>query len=58
MKNVDNSKKIIKKLLSSLDDKRTCGCGDALKYAIITDRKMISSKVKKNLKLIVGKYVR
>jgi len=57
-KNVANAKKILKKIVSRLDGERTCACKDALKYAIITDRKMISGQTKKRLAPIIGKYVK
>ena len=31
---------------------------DALKYAIITDKKLIPAKAKKDLDIIIGKYLR
>ena len=57
-KNVENSKKIIAKVIKDLDPKRKCSCGQALQYAIVTDRKFISAKIKKNLNIIIGKYVK
>jgi len=57
-KNVENSKKIISLIIKNIPAERRCSCQDALKYAIITERKMIPVKVKKDLKIIIGKYVR
>ncbi len=57
-KNVDNAKKILKNVVSRIPEKRTCGCKEALKYAIITDRKAISKKEKKKLDILIGKYVK
>lgn len=57
-KNVENAKKILKKVLANLSEKRTCACREALKYAIITDPKKISPKIKKDLKIIIGKYIK
>ncbi|MEI8350509.1 MAG: S-methyl-5'-thioadenosine phosphorylase [Candidatus Omnitrophota bacterium] len=56
-KNVDNSKKIIKELIALLPSERSCSCKEALKYAIVTDRKALSPKVKKNLGVIIKKYI-
>lgn len=56
-KNVENSKKIIKKIISEFPIEKKCDCHDALKYAIVTDRKCIPAKVKKDLKIIIGKYI-
>lgn len=57
-KNINNAKKILHGLIKNLPDKRNCGCGHALKNAIITDRKMISAKAKKDLNIIIGKYIK
>ncbi len=57
-KNVDNAKKIISKVIKDLKSERTCSCQNALKFAIVTDRKLIPAKVKKNLSLIIGKYIK
>lgn len=58
LKNVDNSKKIIKRIVKDMPEERTCPCCSALKDAICTDRKLIPEKVKKDLRIIIGKYVR
>lgn len=58
LKNVENAKKIIRQVIRSLPKERKCGCAHALKYAIITDRKLIPPKIKKDLKLLIGKYVK
>jgi len=55
--NTDNWKKIIKEALPHLPKARTCFCKDALKNAIITDPKKIPPKIKKDLKIIIGKYI-
>ena len=56
-KNIANAKKILALTLRNLPSARTCACGDALKYAIVTDRKLIPQKIKKDLKPIIGKYI-
>lgn len=58
LKNVDNAKKIISAVIKNLKPERSCACKDALKYAIITDKKFIPAKVKKDLNIIIGKYVK
>lgn len=55
--NTDNWKKIIKSAVPHLPKTRTCACKDALKNAIITDPKKIPPKIKKDLKIIIGKYI-
>ncbi len=58
LKNVDNAKKILSVVIKSLPEERNCSCQDALKYAIITDKKLIPAKVKKDLEIIIGKYIK
>jgi 5'-methylthioadenosine phosphorylase len=57
-KNVENAKKILKNIVSRIPENRTCGCKDSLKYAVITDRSVISKEVKKKLDVLIGKYVK
>ncbi len=57
-KNIDNAKKILSAVIKNLPHQRSCACKDALKHAIVTDRQLIPAKVKKDLKIIIGKYVR
>jgi len=57
-KNVDNAKKIICQVIKELASGHSCSCGEALKFAIVTDRKLIPAKVKQDLKIIIGKYVK
>jgi len=57
-KNVDNAKKIICQVIKELNPQHNCSCGEALKFAIVTDRKLIPLKVKQDLNIIIGKYVK
>ena len=56
-KNVKNAKRILCAVIKNLKPERNCNCKDTLKYAIITDRKVIPAKVKKDLEIIIGKYI-
>jgi len=56
--NIENAKKILVAAIKGMPAKRSCSCQHALKYAIITDRKFIPAKVKKDLRLIIGRYVK
>ncbi len=56
-KNAENAKKIILKVIKELKPARRCSCGQALKFAIVTDKKLIPAKTKKDLNIIIGKYV-
>jgi 5'-methylthioadenosine phosphorylase len=57
-RNVDNSKRIIKKVIRDIPEKPGCACSSALANAIVTDRKLIPAKIKKDLKPIIGKYIK
>lgn len=57
-KNAQNAKKIIHKVIKELNSDRRCSCAQALKFAIVTDKKLIPSKTKKDLDIIIGKYVK
>jgi 5'-methylthioadenosine phosphorylase len=57
LKNVENAKKIISAVIRALPEERNCPCKDALKYALITDRKLIPRQTKQDLKVIIGRYI-
>jgi 5'-methylthioadenosine phosphorylase len=57
-KNVENSKRILKRVISSLGEARQCCCSEALKYAIVTDLELIPEEAKKRLDIIIGKYIK
>ena len=57
-KNIENAKKILIGVLKNIDSHRKCKCKDALKFAIMTDKKLIPEKTKKDLDIIIGKYLR
>ena len=56
--NVANAKNILKLAIPAIGKIQKFSAQDALKYAIITDPKMISEQKKKELAIIVGKYVK
>ncbi|MBI3756171.1 MAG: S-methyl-5'-thioadenosine phosphorylase [Deltaproteobacteria bacterium] len=55
-KNVATAKAIIKEAVPRIMSGRGCKCATAIKYAVVTDRTMIPAKVKKDLRIILGKY--
>lgn len=57
LKNIDASQRIIKSALPNIAAERNCSCKDALKYAIITAKELIPAKVKKDLALIIQRYL-
>lgn len=55
--NVKIAKEIIKKAVPAITGVRECKCPTAMKFATITDRNSIPEKTKKDLSLILGKYL-
>lgn len=53
-KNVEMAQAIVKEATANLKSNRTCQCGEAAKYAIVTDKKMIPSSLKKELNVLFG----
>ncbi len=56
-KNCRNAQLIIAQAVRDLDPARKCQCGEALKYALITDKTIIPDSAKERMKLILGKYL-
>jgi len=56
-KAIDTVRRILKLLLPSISQKRDCACASALKYAIATEAKYIPKKKKRELGLLIGKYL-
>ena len=56
--NVETSRAMIKEAVQMLSDKPSCGCGDALKNAIMTPEKLVPARTKKDLAPIIGKYMK
>ncbi len=57
-KNAENAAKVVRETVAAMPHDRSCKCSSALAHAILTDRKKIPPKTKKNLKLIIGKYIK
>ena len=57
-KSIETAKKILREAVTHLPQSRDCICPNALENAIITDPKLIPEQVKKDLKLIIGKYIK
>lgn len=51
------AKSAIRHAIRHLPEKRDCLCAKALKYALITGKKFINEKTKKDLEPIIGKYM-
>jgi 5'-methylthioadenosine phosphorylase len=55
--NAENAAKVVKAAITAMPKDRTCACGSALQYAVLTDRKAIPAAAKERLALLVGKYL-
>jgi len=55
--NSRNAQEIIRHTVRELPEGRSCHCGDALKFALITDRSRIPARTLERLRPIVGKYL-
>lgn len=56
-KGIETVRKILKLLLPSIPQERDCACASALKYAIATDRECIPKEKRRQLGLLIGKYL-
>ncbi|RPJ61535.1 MAG: S-methyl-5'-thioadenosine phosphorylase [Dehalococcoidia bacterium] len=56
-KTINTAKKALQHAIVNLPPKRDCVCGHALENAIITSPEKIPDKLKKDLSLIIGKYI-
>jgi len=52
------AKDAIRRAIPRLSEKRECVCANALKYALITGKKFIPEKTKKDLEPIIGKHIK
>lgn len=55
--NVAMARNIIKESVKLMTSAAQCMCGEALKYAIMTDRTLIPEQTRKDLEPILGKYL-
>jgi len=51
------ARNIIKEAVSSLASDAGCSCGDSLQFAIMTDPAKIPERARKDLALLLGKYL-
>jgi 5'-methylthioadenosine phosphorylase len=56
-KNTDTFRAIIREAVPRLAGERTCGCKDAMRFAVITAASAIPEKIKKDLDLVLRKYL-
>ena len=57
-KSINTAKKTIELAAGNLPQTRDCACATALRNAIATSPELIPDKVKKDLHLIIGKYIK
>ena len=57
-RNVETAKHVIGLMAERIPDNRACPCAEALKNAIITDPSKITAKMKRELALLIGKYIK
>jgi len=57
MQNSRNAQALIVQTIEDLADKRGCGCGEALRNALITDRSAIPAETVSRIRHIVGRYL-
>jgi 5'-methylthioadenosine phosphorylase len=55
--NVATAKTIIKNAVGKIGTERNCSCSSAMQYAIITEKSAITEQVRKDLDIIIGKYI-
>ena len=55
--NVTMARNIIKQAVCALSAEAHCECGEALKFAIMTDRSLIPEQTRNDLEPILGKYL-
>jgi 5'-methylthioadenosine phosphorylase len=55
--NADNAAKVVRAAVGAMPVERGCGCADALKYAILTDRKAIPAEARQRLAILLDKYL-
>lgn len=55
--NVATARGIIKQAVKALAQAPTCSCGEALKYAVITDPARIPARTRAALDLLIGRYL-
>jgi 5'-methylthioadenosine phosphorylase len=55
--NAANASKVVAAAVAAIPKERSCACGSALKYAILTSPGSISAAVHEKLDLLLGKYL-
>ena len=57
-KNAENACKVVRHTVANMPKKRSCKCGSALEYAILTDKSKIPADTRRKLSLLLDKYLK
>ena len=55
--NAASARRALAEAVARVDARRACGCRDAMRYGIITDRKAVSDEARERLRPIAGRYL-
>lgn len=55
--NAENATKVVRAAIAALPAETACSCRNALRYAILTDRKVIPVETKERLGILLNKYL-
>jgi 5'-methylthioadenosine phosphorylase len=55
--NAGNAAKVVRSAVATMPTHKTCTCGDALKYAILTGREAIPAETRQKLGILLDKYL-
>jgi 5'-methylthioadenosine phosphorylase len=56
-RNAENAQNVLREAVRAMPQGRTCGCGESLKHAILTDRATIPAAARRRLAPIAGRYL-
>jgi 5'-methylthioadenosine phosphorylase len=56
-RNAENAQNVLREAVRAMPQGRTCGCGESLKHAILTDRATIPAATRRRLAPIAGRYL-
>ncbi len=56
-KNVELAQRVIRRALPYISQSRVCPCATALKHAIVTERDKIPEQTRRDLDILIGKYL-
>jgi 5'-methylthioadenosine phosphorylase len=55
--NSGNAANVVKAAVAGMPTEKSCGCGSAMKYAVMTDQKVIPAETREKLALLLEKYL-